>query len=312
MKQNKKTGSGSRLTEEQRRLLPVIMIPMIVIILMIIIVVADHSGKKAPETETLVETTAQPETMESASAAESESETEETTEAETEAPETDPADAFVTDTLKRDSIPEILDLMKRYFQARAGADAAAMNQIYGVGDVSETQLQEQTARMRSNANYVQEFEHVTTYVMDGTMSDSWLVYSVADIRFHTVKTAAPMIMWCYVMKDAEGNYRIVNDADLSENVQRFIDAANHSEAVRRLASSVNGKLKEALDSDADLNTVYGVLRDGSPVWQEGETEPEVVVLDGTETTAAEGESGEAETAESETTADTAAETTAAQ
>ena len=36
------------------------------------------------------------------------------------------------------------------------------------------------------------------------------------------------------------------------------------------------KLKEALNSDEDLNSVYGVLRDGSPVYDDGQ-EPEVVI-----------------------------------
>ena len=39
-----------------------------------------------------------------------------------------------------------------------------------------------------------------------------------------------------------------------------------------------GKLKEALNSDEDLNSVYGVLRDGSPVYDNGD-EPEVVIGD---------------------------------
>ncbi len=48
--------------------------------------------------------------------------------------------------------------------------------------------------------------------------------------------------------------------------------------MRKLASSVNVKLKEALNSDEDLNSVYGVLRDGSPVYDNGE-EPAVVIGD---------------------------------
>ncbi len=92
---------------------------------------------------------------------------------------------------------------------------------------------------------------------DGVTSDSWLVYALADIKFHSVKTVAPMIMWCYVEKDSDGNYHIINDADLSEEVLQFVDRSNHSEEVRKLASSVNVKLKEALSPDEDLNSVYG-------------------------------------------------------
>lgn len=294
MRQNRKSQRKGRLGDEQRKLLPVIIVPLIVIILMIIIVVADRNKEKAAEDATKpaqnVESTVAPETMESdenGSRGDSESQSGDVTEpAETEPVETDPADAYATDTFRRDSVPEILDLMKTYFDARAGADAETMNRIYGGGEVSEAELEAEKTRMRSNAKYVQGFENVTTYVMDGTTADAWLVYTVADIRFLSVKTPAPMIMWCYVKKDAEGNYLIVDNASLSENVLQLIDVANHSEEVRRLASNVNVRLKEALTADEELNSVYGVLRDGSPVWQDGDDEPEVII--GGEETAADG------------------------
>lgn len=166
--------------------------------------------------------------------------------------------------------------MKKYFTARASGDADTMNEIYGVSGLSFTELEHEKTRLRSNSKYVQEFENITTYVRDGVTADSWLVYALADIKFHSVKTAAPMIMWCYVEKDSEGNFHIINDTDLSENVLQFVETSNHSEEVRKLASSVNVKLKEALNSDEDLNSVYGVLRDGSPVYDDGQ-EPEVVI-----------------------------------
>ena len=304
MMQNKKPQGKRQLSDEQRRLLPVVIVPLIVIILMVIIVIADRSKEKAgPETTAPTQTVA--ETMESETAESPEGETMETGEAgieETTGPEeTEPADEFATDTLKRDSVPELLDLMKTYFKARSDADAETMNRLYGVGELSAEDLEAQKTRMRSNSKYVESFENVVTYVMNGTTSDAWLVYSLADIRFHSVKTAAPMIMWCYVKKDAEGSYQIIDNAALSENVQQFIDVANHSEAVRKLASSVNVKLKEVLAADADLNSVYGVLRDGSPVWQNGEEEPAVVIGDG-ETTAAEETTAGETTAAEETTA----------
>lgn len=318
MRQNRRFQRKGKLTEEQRRLLPVVIIPLIVIILMVIIVVADRRGDEGEPSGEALPTESVGETMGGEPTGTgvnepTETEPSETQAPETEAPETEPADAFVTDTFQRDSVPEILDLMKRYFRARATADAEAMNQVYGIGEVSEADLEAQRARMRSNSKYVQDFEAVTTYVKQGTTSDAWLVYALADIRFHSVDTPAPMIMWCYVTKDAEGNYHIANQDTLSENVLYYIDAANHSEEVRRLASDVNVRLKEALNSDEALNEVYGVLREGSPVWQEGDDEPEVVIVDGESEAApeggAEGESP-AVSADGESAAP-AAETTAA-
>ena len=278
MKHNWNFFQNESADAEKKALLPVLVIPLVVIVLMIVIVLADYGKKRAEELPAVTETAEteeqEPETMaETGESAETETDAE--AEAETEASEEN-GDPYATENLTHDSVPEVLSLMKKYFTARASGDADTMNEIYGVSGLSFTELEHEKTRLRSNSKYVQEFENITTYVRDGVTADSWLVYALADIKFHSVKTAAPMIMWCYVEKDSEGNFHIINDADLSENVLQFVETSNHSEEVRKLASSVNVKLKEALNSDEDLNSVYGVLRDGSPVYDDGQ-EPEVVI-----------------------------------
>ena len=315
MKHNWNFFQNESADAEKKALLPVLVIPLVVIVLMIVIVLAEYGKKRAEEPPAVTETAEteeqEPETMaETGESAETETDT--AAEAETEASEEN-GDPYATENLTHDSVPEVLSLMKKYFTARASGDADTMNEIYGVSGLSFTELEHEKTRLRSNSKYVQEFDNITTYVRDGATADSWLVYALADIKFHSVKTAAPMIMWCYVEKDSEGNYHIIKDENLSEEVLQLIDVSNHSEEVRKLASSVNVKLKEALNSDEDLNSVYGVLRDGSPVYDNGD-EPEVVIGDGE--TSESGEDGAAASSESSegsvqgTGAETAVETTA--
>lgn len=297
---------------EKKALLPVLVIPLVVIVLMIVIVLADYGKRRAAEAETeteVVETQAE-ETMEAETEESTEAETDTETEAEEETEASDEnTDPYATENLTHDSVPEILSLMKKYFAARAAGDADSMNEIYGVSGLSFTELEAEKTRLRSNSKYVENFENITTYVRSGVTADSWLVYALADIKFHSVKTSAPMIMWCYVEKDGEGNYHIINDENLSEDVQLFVDRSNHSEEVRKLASSVNVKLKEALSSDEDLNSVYGVLRDGSPVYDNGD-EPEVVIGDGETSENTESEAVTVDAADSTEQSETAAESSA--
>lgn len=307
------------LSEEGKRMLPVILIPLIVILLMIVIVIADHSKEKAvgtagpePSVREAQEPASGPAESDDAGGPEDgaepagngETDASEGSE-ETEASQSEDAqEAAEPSLLQQDSVPEIRDLMERYYQARATADAAAINQIYGVGEVPAYMLEIQKVRLANNAKYLSGISNVVTYVADGKSADSWLVYSTADLQFYGVKTAAPMIMWCYVEKDAEGTYHILDNAALSEDVLQYIDAANRSREVRQLAAGINARLKEALSSDEELNEIYGILHDGSPVWtEEGETEPEVVIL--------EGESTEEPETESEADGESAAETEAA-
>ncbi|MCI9202137.1 MAG: hypothetical protein HFI97_00315 [Lachnospiraceae bacterium] len=292
MKKKSRTWLGIRVSREQKKVLQIMMLPMIVLILIIIIKIAERP-KKEPElpseptvamtesgmtAENIVESWEEERLPEEPG---DEPDETEPTEPET---ETEPLgqDEFATDRFQRDPIPEILTLMEHYFQAKEKGDAAAMNQLYGIGEVTEEELQAQSARMRSNSKYVQGFENVATYVMDGPEEGSWLVYAVVDINFYLARTRAPMITWCYVKQDGEGNFLIVDNQKLSPEIQRFIVEAGRLEEVRRLAANVNQRLREALNADEDLKNVYGILREGSPVWEETEeTQPEISII-GTE------------------------------
>lgn len=281
-----------KLNQEQRRFLQVMMIPLVVVILIIVILVAEHFQAGPEETQEAEETTAA--TLEQGMTVEpaldsgdwerlpeepgdepEEPETAEENETETEAGETDP---FEAEDFCRDGVPEVLALMNSYFQARESGDAGLMNQIYGIGEVSGQALEEQSARMRSNSKYVQGFENIATYVIDGADDHSWLVYTVADINFYFSKTRAPMIFSCYVTMDPEGNCTIVDQRNYTQEILRLTDEANHSPEVKRLAADVNRRMREALNSDENLKNVYGVLQEGSPLWEgTKETEPEVVI-----------------------------------
>lgn len=290
MKKKSGTWLGMRISREQKKVLHIMMFPMIAVVLILIIKIAERPEKE-PSPELALPTVAMMESgMTAVNNTDSweeerlpeepgdEPDETEATESETETG-AQGQDEFETSRFRRDSVPEILTLMESYFQAKEKGDAAAMNQLYGITDVSEEELQAQSARMRSNAKYVQGFENVATYVMDGLEEGSWLVYTVVDINFYLAKTRAPMITWCYVQQDGEGNFHIIDNQRFSPEIQQFIVEAGHSEDVRRLAVNVNQRLREALNSDEKLKSVYGILREGSPVWEDtGETQPEISVI----------------------------------
>lgn len=289
MKKNRKFQRDSRIDDEQKKLLSALVIPLIVIVLILVIVVADRCGREELEEDPAETVTTVADTMAPTEAVQTEDEAGAPEDAET-SEAAGATDAFSAENFERDGIPEILDLMKKYFEARATADAVAMNQLYGIGEdeVSVTALEAQKTRMRSNSKYVTGFEDIATYVKPGKDADSWLVYTTAQIKFRSVTTTAPMIMWCYVTRDGEGNYLLVDNNSLSADILNYVDAAGRSEEVRRLAADVNTRLKTALNEDSDLKQVYGILNSDSPLWvdEDPDTEPEVVIL-GDETSEAE-------------------------
>ena len=287
MKYKPKKRRGIKLNRDQIKLFRILVLPLIVIILIIIILIAD----RRKETQAVAEAEAESETelpTETLAPWENEERLpeepgDEPDETESSEPETETEtvyqEEFETEDFLRDSVPEILDLMKTYLNARATADAQAMNQVYGIGEVSSWELEERRGRMLNYSKYVQEFENVATYVKEGPGENCWLVYTVADINFYSAKTRAPMSLWCYVTRNGDGSYVIVDNSQFTQQQLRFVEEANHSAEVRKLAASVSARLLEALQSDENLKAVYGVLHADSPVWEKiNETQPEISIV----------------------------------
>ncbi|MGN0159003.1 MAG: hypothetical protein ACI39W_07690 [Brotaphodocola sp.] len=295
MRHNSSFRQGQKKDEERKKLLKAAVIPLAVVILTIVIVVADRDKDvktNADENPAVsVEMTQEQvddaqtdasdgqETVEYPEGEETESEKEDLeTDEETDAEMVAETDEVV---LQKDRVPELLSLMKEYYQARATGDAELLNRLYGIEGLSVTALEAEKTRMRSNSKYLRSFDNIVTYALDGLNEDEWLVYSTCDMHFHSVDTAAPMIMWCYVVRQEDGTLLIQKPEELSPEVLHYVDVISRSQAVRSLASDINVRLKDALIADEDLNEVYGVLRDGSPVYQ-GRNEEEaggVQVLD---------------------------------
>ncbi len=279
MRQDHRFQKKKGLTEDEKRIIPIIALPLIVVVLMAIIVIADRKEEPGAEpTAAIAET--MPQVKETAAPARAQGQGDGV-----EGADEDPA-SFETDTFQKDSMPELTAVMKQYFDARAMADAEKINELYGFTDVSSEELQAQKTRLLGNAKYISSFNDVTTYVMEGTGQDNWLVYTTVNIKFYGAKTNSPMIMWCFIEKNGEGQYRILDNSKLPSDMLEYVEAANRTKEVCRLSADVNARLREALDGDEDLAGIYGILHEGSKLWESArETEPEVVILDGT------GESG---------------------
>lgn len=280
MRENSSFRQGQKKAEERKKLLKIAAIPVAVIVLILVIVLADRdkNGSKQNEVQMQTETEnfAEEETGEMSERESEENPEEAAVQSEepgSEEPENQPEEQI----LKKDSVPEILDLMKDYYQARAAGDAELLNKLYGIEGLSVIQLESEKTRMRSNSKYLRSFDNIVTYIADGLSEKEWLVYSTCDMHFHSVDTAAPMIMWCYVVQQENGSFLIQKQEDLSADVQHYVEVVSRSQEVRSLASDINVRLKDALTSDTELNAIYGVLRDGSPVYEDADAEQKAAV-----------------------------------
>lgn len=249
----------SGMKEETKKNLKFLAVPLIVIILMIVVVVLDEPGKDHKN--------------ESGNGGGSAAGTEESG---------SEAGAMAEITLKKEAVPEIHELMEAYFKARKTCDLEALSEVYG-GTCPEQELNQQSARLEEEVKFYQDYENLVCYTAPGLSEGDYLVYAKFDIKFRQAETLAPSLIVCYAKKGTDDTYYLVANTD--KNQSGFMDEANRSDQVQKLAKEVNEGLDKALKSDENLLAVYHTLMDqkeeseesaASPAEKEGsaeETEP---------------------------------------
>lgn len=229
-------GKWKGLKEETRRFLKFLAIPLVAVILIMAVVILDKAGQNAKEPET-VSAQAERTSPESASGQ----------------PEK------VKVALKKDSVPQLDDLMKSYFNARKSCDRDALSKVYG-GKTGEESLEQLASRMEEEVKFYQSFENLECYTTPGIADGDYVVYARFDIKFRQAETMAPSLIVCYAKTAADGSCYLV--ADNSKEESEFMEEANQSDEVQKMAKEVNEGLEKALKSDENLLAVYNALKNG--------------------------------------------------
>jgi hypothetical protein len=219
--------------EETKKYLKFLAIPLIVIILMVVVVALDKPGKD--------DINASGKAGSSAAGIE-ESGSEEAT--------------MAAITLKKEAVPEIHELMEAYFKARKTCDSEALSDVYG-GTCATEELSQQSARLEEEVKFYQDYQNLVCYTAPGLSEGEYLVYAKFDIKFRQAETLAPSLIVCYAKKGTDGTYYLVANTD--KNQSGFMDEANRSDEVQKLAKEVNEGLDKALKSDENLLAVYHTL-----------------------------------------------------
>lgn len=213
------------------------------------------------------------------------------TEPQTEAAPTETPEAENHITLTKDSSADILNLVKGYYDARVAQDTDTMAAALMEGVEINTQ------EVSREAEIMEAYQDVVTYVTDGMQEGENLVYVTYGMKFKNIDTAAPGMVPVYVIPDSTGAQRLMFANDFTPEIRSFVSEASHSKEVDELTKQIEDAFAQAQENDADLNAFIQALMGQTP------EEPEASSEDGSE--AAEPAETEAP-AEAESTETTAA------
>ena len=239
MDKKRKKIKGTLPDDGIRRYLYFAVIPVVVLILVVVIL---HSDKKkdAGQTEAVAMTaeTGQPVGLNEGDPAVDESSA---------------ADSSKY-TLKQDEMPELTAIVQSYCQAKTDCDPEALQQLFGVTDLSEDQIAAEREKMELVKASIKAYKNISCYYIEGAQADSYVIFPYFEIQYRKAAKLMPTLTWGYVKKQEDGQYRMVSE--LSDTEKEYVKAVGERADVKELQDQVKEAAAAAVSEDEVLQQVY--------------------------------------------------------
>lgn len=171
--------------------------------------------------------------------------------------------------LKKDAVPQLNELVTRYFEAMKNCDAESYTNIVAGEEMTAEKLQKK-------GEYIEDYRNISCYTKPGMTEGSYVAFVYYEVKFHNVETLAPALSQLYICTNEDGSMYI-NAGSLDAELAGYISTVRNDEQVRQLESETDEKLAQAEASDENLKTFLELLRKGIDYTSEPETsasEPE--------------------------------------
>ncbi len=158
---------------------------------------------------------------------------------------------------------DILDLMTRYYTARAAKDYDTLASLSIAFDDEEKES------IESEESVVESYSNIKTYSKDGPTDGTYVVYTYLEAKLTSIDTPAPMLKEVYVVTNTDGEL-VVGDASASTEVANYLIARRSDDDVQNLIKDVDQMMDTAKANDEDLKNY--VESGSSSVSNDGETD----------------------------------------
>lgn len=185
---------------------------------------------------------------------------------ETEQPASEAETSAEAEVQLETNVPEILEVMTKYYTAIADKDAETIRTI-------EPDFSAEDEADLLNNSPIERYDNIKVYSKEGLTDGAYIVYVYFDAKVTGIDTVAPTLTDKYLETDEEGNLIIVNKFGTQE-LTDFVEKMRTSEAVQELIREVNQKLADAAATDEDLQSYIVAQQGGSSTGEDGSTSSE--------------------------------------
>mgnify|MGYP005897717881 FL=1 len=157
-------------------------------------------------------------------------------------------------TLKQEEMPELTALVQSYCQAKTDCDPEALQQLFGVTDLSEDQIAAEREKMELVKASIKAYKNISCYYIEGAEADSYVIFPYFEIQYRKAAKLMPTLTWGYVKKQEDGQYRMVSE--LSDTEKEYVKAVGERADVKELQDQVKEAAAAAVSEDEVLQKVY--------------------------------------------------------
>lgn len=148
--------------------------------------------------------------------------------------------------LQENTVPEITELINRYYTARANGDTETIREIKNGLDESEA------IRIEETGKYTESYPTLNIYTKVGPTENSYLVYVESTLKFKDFEEPVPGMMAYYVRADENGEYHIIENAKLDDYEEDYMRKVNLQDDVVDLNNKVTVEYNDMVAGDVDL------------------------------------------------------------
>lgn len=160
---------------------------------------------------------------------------------------------------------EITELMKGYFDAKLKVDMKELAEyVTDVENMDERKLV-------AEAEYIENYDNISCTVKKMSERGSYRVYVYHEDKYYDIQAAIPSLTAVCVKIQDDGVF-MLHYGTLTGKEQKEINKLDNSSDVKKLKDSVNKKLEELKNSDAEVKEFCEMLESASSNDEEEGTE----------------------------------------
>lgn len=146
-----------------------------------------------------------------------------------------------------------------------------INQYYDVSkdfdaDLLSSETKDDEAQrielLKKKNEIIESYLKVRNFIKPGFTEDSYVVFTVYDIKFKNIETTVPGMSVLTVLKDETGKYLISNTPN-DENLNNHISQQAEQVDIKNAIEDVNIRLTDAMEKDSSLKEFIEYLKEVS-------------------------------------------------